>query len=50
MLGKLNTDWGDSFRKQSLLIDTEFKEYFKYIRNEYVALKEVKCNLYIAYN
>ena len=41
MLGKLMTDWGDSFRKQSLLIDTELKEYFKYIRNEFVALRDV---------
>jgi hypothetical protein len=41
MLGKLMTDWGDSYRNQSILIDTELKEYFKYIRNEYAAFREV---------
>ena len=38
------TDWGDSNKEQSVLIDVELKEYFKYIKNEFVALKEVNFN------
>jgi hypothetical protein len=44
MLSKLMNDWGESEKKQSLLIDVELKEYFKYIKNEFVAFKDV--NIY----
>jgi hypothetical protein len=41
MISKLMNDWGEAERKQSILIDVELKEYFKYIKNEYVAFKDV---------
>ena len=34
-------DWGDTNRKQAILIDVELKEHFKYIKNEFTALKDV---------
>ena len=41
MISKLMNDWGEAERKQSILIDVELKEYFKYIKNEFVAYKDV---------
>jgi hypothetical protein len=41
MLSKLMSDWGDSFRKQAILIDVELKEYFKYMKKEFVEMKDV---------
>jgi hypothetical protein len=45
MLSKLMTDWSDSNQQQSVLIDIELKEYFKYIKNEFIALKEVNTTI-----
>lgn len=42
MLSTLMNDWGESYKKQSILIDVELKEYFKYIKNEFIAFKEVR--------
>jgi hypothetical protein len=47
MLNRLMLDWGDSFKKQSVLIDLELKEYFKFIKNEFINLKEVNPNHFI---
>ena len=41
MLSKLMNDWGDAEKKQSILIDVELKEYFKYIKDEFIGFKEV---------
>ena len=41
MLSKLMNDWGESEKKQSILIDVELKEYFKYIKNEFISYKDV---------
>ncbi len=41
MLSKLMMDWSDSFKKQSILIDVELKEYFRFIRNELLSIKDV---------
>ena len=41
MLSKLMNDWGESEKKQSILIDVELKEYFRYIKNEFVELREL---------
>ena len=41
MLSKLMLDWSDSFKKQSILIDVELKEYFRFIRNELLSMKDV---------
>ena len=40
MLSKLMNDWGDAEKKQTVLIDRELKEYFRYIKNEFIAFKE----------
>jgi len=45
MLSKLMNDWGDAEKKQSILIDVELKEYFKYIKHEFIEFKEVN-NIY----
>jgi len=45
MLSKLMNDWGEAEKKQTNLIDIELKEYFKYIKNEFVAFKDVKIKL-----
>lgn len=37
-------DWGEAERKQTVQFDIELKEYFKYIRHEFVAFKEVLIN------
>ena len=49
MLSKLMKDWGDAERKQSILIDVELKEYFRYIKNEFVEFKEVKIKFKIIF-
>ncbi len=41
MLSKLMNDWGEAEKKQAVLIDVELKEYFRYIKNEFVAFKDV---------
>ena len=41
MLCKLMNDWSDSFKKQAILIDVDLKEYFKYIKKEFVSIKDV---------
>ena len=38
-------DWGDAERKQALLIDIELKEYFRYIKNEFIAFKDVVAKM-----
>jgi hypothetical protein len=40
-------DWGDSYKTQSVLIDIEIKEHFKYIKNEFTALREVLILFYL---
>ena len=44
MLSKLLDEWGDSMKKQSSLLNEELKGYFKYIKNEFIAFKEVKLS------
>jgi hypothetical protein len=34
-------DWGDAEKKESILTEVELKEYFKYIKNEFGALKDL---------
>jgi hypothetical protein len=41
MLSKLMNDWGDAEKKQSILIDIELREYFRYIKNEFVEMREL---------
>lgn len=41
MLTKLMNDWGQSFHKQRDLIDIELRQYFAYIKKEFVAFKDV---------
>ena len=45
MLSKLMNDWGDAEKKQSILVDVELKDYFRYIKNEFVEFKEVSHNI-----
>jgi len=33
--------WGDSFTKQADLMEVGMREYFKYIKKEFVSYKEV---------
>lgn len=41
MLSKLMNDWGEAEKKQSMLINIELKEYFRYIKNEFVEFKDL---------
>jgi hypothetical protein len=41
MLSKLMSDWGEAESKQTVLFKIELKEYFKFIRHEFVAFKDV---------
>jgi hypothetical protein len=35
------SDWGEAEKKQTGLFDVELKEYFKFIRHEFVSFKDV---------
>jgi len=41
MLNTLMKNWGDSYTKQANLIETDMKEFFNYIQDEFLSYKEV---------
>ena len=45
-MSKLTLDWSETLKSQGTLLNLEIKEYFKYIKNEFKALKELtlKCD------
>jgi hypothetical protein len=46
MISKLINSWGESMTKQTDILNEEMKTYFKYIKDEYIAFKEVIDNHY----
>ena len=51
-MSKLTLDWSETLKSQGAFLNLEIKEYFKYIKNEFKAMKELtlKCdNSQLAY-
>jgi len=41
-LSEITNSLSDSIKSQAILLDTEIREYFSYIKKEYTSFKEVK--------
>ena len=44
MLRDLTINWGNNYNKQIDFIKQEFREFFSYLRKEYVSFKYVRFN------